>query len=283
MSKGWPRLSARAALSRAAIASGGLPLATSCGHGPGAIRPSGLSLILNTTTSSCGSLAPAGGVQSCARRCRNASSSLNEICDAAPLEAPSEVALLRVSPAAASRVESRLSSSASTFLGSNLGAGGAGFLVGGGGLAAAFFGSGGGGVGVLASSFFGSGGVGLASSLASASATWSGLTSATFFSGSAGLVSGTGGGASRRALTSFFSTPFVVGSSTAFVSATFTTSGFCASTLGASLLPAVICVNSDTLTMSTGSASLGGVGSGLAANDSTLHNNTTPCPTAEMA
>jgi hypothetical protein len=35
--------------------------------------------------------------------------------------------------------------------------------------------------------------------------------------------------------------------------------------------------------MSTGSASLGGVGSGLAANDSTLHNNTTPCPTAEMA
>jgi len=46
------------------------------------------------------------------------------------------------SPAAATRVAVRLSSSASTCLGSNLGVGGAGFFGGAGGLASAFFGSG---------------------------------------------------------------------------------------------------------------------------------------------
>jgi hypothetical protein len=94
---------------------------------------------------------------------------------------------------------------------------------------------------------------------------------------------GTGGGASRAALTSFFSTTFAVGSSTWLASATFSTSGFCSSTLAAFLLPAVICVNSDTLMMSTGRASLGGAGSGLAASDHTLHSKTAPWPPADMA
>ena len=49
------------------------------------------------------------------------------------------------------------------------------------------------------------------------------------------------------------------------------------------LLPAVIWVNSATLTRSTGNASAGGMGSGLAASDHTLHSNTAACPTPEMA
>ena len=120
--------------------------------------------------------------------------------------------------------------------------------------------------------------LGLASSLASASATWSGLTSATFFSGSAGLVSGTGGGASRAALTSFFSTTFGSASSTAFGLCDLFDQRLLRSTLGRPCCPWSSRENSDTLTMSTGSASLGGVGSGLAANDSTLHNNTDAVP-----
>src|SRR6266404_885200 len=161
------------ALSRAAMNSGLVPLLSTTGGA--ASLPSRLSLILTSTTSSCGSLAPAGTVQSCASRARNASSSLSDSCAAAPFDKPSEGALLSVSPAAASRVESRLSSNAATCLGSNLGVGGAGFFGGVGGLASAFFGS-----GFLASSF------------ASASAMGSGGASACFFSGSgsAGFASG---------------------------------------------------------------------------------------------
>src|SRR5262245_48489978 len=197
-------------------------------------------------------------VHSCAKRARNASSSLNDNCAAVPLDRPSEGELLRFSPAAASLVESRLSSSAATCLGSNLGAGGAGFLGGTGGLASAFLGSG-----------F------LASSLAGASVTCSGLLSACFCSGllSDGFVSGAGGG-SRAALTSFFSTTLAVGSSTGFASATFSTSGLGVSALGASLLPAVILENSDPVTRSTGRPSVETAGSGLAASDHTLHSNT---------
>src|SRR2546430_3428497 len=103
--------------------------------------PSGLSLILISTTSSWGSFAPAGTVHSCASRARNASSSLSDNCAAAPFDTPSEGVLLSVSPAAASRVESRLSSSAATCLGSNLGAGGAGFFGGGRGVGGGLLGS----------------------------------------------------------------------------------------------------------------------------------------------
>src|SRR5215469_9355816 len=161
------------ALSRAAMNSGLFPLVSTTGGA--ASLPSRLSLILTSTTSSCGSLAPAGTVHSCANRARNASSSLSDSCAAAPFDKPSEGALLSVSPAAASRVESRLSSNAATCLGSNLGVGGAGFFGGVGGLTSAFFGS-----GFLASSF------------ASASAIGSGFASACFFSGSdsAGLAFG---------------------------------------------------------------------------------------------
>src|SRR6266498_4268905 len=228
--------------------------------------PSGLSLILISTTSSCGSLAPAGTVHSCASRARNASSSLSDNCAAAPFDKPSEGALLSVSPAAASRVESRLSSSAATCLGSNLGAGGAGFFGGVGGLASAFFGS-----GFLASSF------------ASASAIGSGGLSACFLSGSdsAGLASGAGGG-SCAAVTSFFSTTFAVGSSTGFASATFSTSGFAVSAWGALFVPAVILENSDAVTRSIGSPSFDDTGSGLAASDHTLHSNMAACPIADM-
>src|SRR5215467_2709403 len=149
------------ALSRAAMNSGLVPLLSTTGGA--ASLPSRLSLILTSTTSSCGSLAPAGTVHSCASRARNASNSLSDSCAAAPFDKPSEGALLSVSPAAASRVESRLSSNAATCLGSNLGVGGAGFFGGVGGLTSAFFGSG------FLASFF-----------ASASAIGSGFASATF-------------------------------------------------------------------------------------------------------
>src|SRR5262249_39932581 len=173
--------------------------------------------------------------------------------------------LLGISPAAAIRVGMRLLSSASTWPGSNLGAGGAGFFGGTGGLASVF----------LVSGFL---------SFASASATGSGFASAGFSAGfaSTGFDSGAGGG-SRAGFTSFFSSIFAVGSSTGFASATFSTSGFGVSACGALLLPAVIWVNSDTLTMSTGNASLGGAGSGLAASDHTLQSNTAAWPVAEMA
>ena len=49
-----------------------------------------------------------------------------------------------------------------------------------------------------------------------------------------------------------------------------------------SLVPAVICVRSATLTTSTGSASVGGNASGLAPSDQTLHSNTAACPIAEI-
>src|SRR5438046_615259 len=243
------------ALSRAAMNSGLFPLVSTIGGA--ASLPSGLSLILISTTSSCGSFAPAGTVHSCARRARKASSSLSDSCAAAPFDKPSEGALLRVSPAAASRAESRLSSSAATCLGSNLGAGGAGFLGGVGGLASAFFGS-----GFLASSF------------ASASAIGSGGASACFLSdsGSAGLDSGAGGG-SRAAFTSLFSTTFAVGSSIGFASATFSTRGFAVSAFGALCVPAVILENSDAVTRSTGRPSFE-TGSGFAASHHTLHSNT---------
>src|SRR5262249_40913412 len=171
-----------------------------------------------------------------------------------------------VSPAAASRVESRLSSSAATCLGSNLGVGGAGFF---------------GGVGGLASAFFGSGF--LASSLASASAIGSGCASACFFSGSgsAGLASGAGGG-SRAALTSFFSTTFAVGSSTGLASAIFSTRGFAVSAFGASLLPAVILEKSDAVTRSTGRPSVDDTGGDVAESDRTRHRNPAACPIADM-
>src|SRR5215467_1953293 len=252
------------ALSRAAMNSGLVPLLSTTGGA--ASLPSRLSLILTSTTSSCGSLAPAGTVHSCASRARNASSSLSDSCAAAPFDKPSEGALLSVSPAAASRVESRLSSNAATCLGSNLGVGGAGFFGGVGGLTSAFFGS-----GFLASSF------------ASASAIGSGFASACFFSGSdsAGFASGAGGG-SRAALTSFFSTTFAVGSSTGFASATFSTSGFGVSAFGASLLPAVILEKSDAVTRSTGRPSVDDTGSDVAESDHTLHSNTAACPTADM-
>jgi hypothetical protein len=48
------------------------------------------------------------------------------------------------------------------------------------------------------------------------------------------------------------------------------------------LLPAVIFVNSVTLTRSTGRASLGGDGNGLAESDHKLHSNIAACPTADM-
>src|SRR5215470_6931163 len=241
------------ALSRAAMNSGLFPLVSTTGGA--ANLPSRLSLTLTSTTSSCGSLAPAGTVHSCASRARNASSSLSDSCAAAPFDKPSEGALLSVSPAAASRVESRLSSNAATCLGSNLGVGGAGFF----------------GSGFLASSF------------ASASAIGSGFASACFFSGSdsAGFASGAGGG-SRAALTSFFSTTFAVGSSTGFASATFSTSGFGVSAFGASLLPAVILEKSDAVTRSTGRPSVDDTGSDVAESDHTLHSNTAACPTADM-
>src|SRR5262249_58761653 len=102
--------------------------------GGAASLPSRLSLTLISTTNSCGSLAPAGTVHNCASRARKASSSVSDNCAAAPFDTPSEGALLSVSPAAASLVDSRLSSSAATCLGSNLGAGGAGFFRGVGGF-----------------------------------------------------------------------------------------------------------------------------------------------------
>src|ERR1700741_1235296 len=82
------------ALSRAAMNSGLVPLLSTTGGA--ASLPSRLSLTLTSTTSSCGSLAPAGTVQSCASRARNASSSLSDSCAAAPFDKPSEGALLSV-------------------------------------------------------------------------------------------------------------------------------------------------------------------------------------------
>src|SRR5499427_72568 len=250
------------ALSRAAMKSGLAPLVSTIGGA--ASLPSRLSLTLISTTNSWGSLAPAGTVHNCASRARKASSSLSDNCAAAPFDKPSEGALLSVSPAAASLVDSRLSSSAATCLGSNLGAGGAGFFGGVGGLASAFFGSG----------FF-------TSSFASASAIGSGGVSACFLadSDSVGLESGAGGG-SRAALTSFFSTTLAVGSSTGFASATFSTRGFAVSVFGASLLPAAMLENSDTVIRSTGRPSVDETGSGFAASDHTPHSNTAACPIA---
>src|SRR5262249_57078919 len=101
-----------------------------------------------------------------ARRARSASSSLIDSCASRPLGRPNDALGLSASPAAARRAGSRLSSSASTRLGSNFGAGGAGFL---------------GGVGVLSawgfSGFFGSA---LTGDFSSASAIGSGLASVGF-------------------------------------------------------------------------------------------------------
>ena len=44
----------------------------------------------------------------------------------------------------------------------------------------------------------------------------------------------------------------------------------------------VICENSVAVTMSTGNESLGGIVSGLAASDQTLHSNTAAWPMADM-
>ena len=84
-----------------------------------------------------------------------------------------------------------------------------------------------------------------------------------FFSG--GLTLGSGGGSgvlSTAALTSFFST-LAFGCSTGLGSAFFSTSGFGFSTLGASLMPLVICEKSFSLMNSTGSASVGGASTAL--------------------
>ena len=171
-------------------------------------------------------------------------------------------------PAAASLVASCLLSRAATWFGSNLGAGGAGGLRGGIGVLVSA---------VLLSGFF-------ACSFAKASAIGSGFCSAFALSGrcSTGFASGAGGG-SRAALTSFFSTIFAVTSSAGFTSSIFSaTGGFGVSALGASLLPDIILVKSDTVTRSTGKASGGGAGSGLAASDQTLHSNTAACPIPDM-
>src|SRR5262249_45621113 len=79
-----------------------------------------------------------------------------------------------------------------------------------------------------------------------------------------------------------FSTTFAVGSSTDLASAIFSTSGFCFSAFGASLTPCVILDNSSAETISTGKASLGGLASGLAASDQTLHSNTAAWAIADM-
>src|SRR5436190_2155217 len=156
-----------------------------------ATEPSRLNNTRRTTCTLLVVSIPEGGLQHSSTLRRNASNSLCESCAAGPLLRPSDGALLSVSPAAANRVESRLSSNASTFLGSNLGAGGAGFLGGTGGLASAFFGS------------------CLACSLTRVSAIGSGFASACLISlglASAGLVStglASGGGeVSRAAFTS---------------------------------------------------------------------------------
>ncbi len=237
MSKGWPRNTARTALSRAATNRGLRPLVSTIG---GAARvPSGLSCMRIWTTSSSGFLAPAGGLQSCASRARKASSSLCVSSAACPLGAPSETVSLRTGPVAAKRCGARLSSSASTLRGSNFGCS----------LAGRF-----GGVGNLASAFFSAF---LASSFLSASAIRSRLGSGGFFStGTGGLGSGIGGGgSSAAALTSFFSTTLAVGSSGGFCSPVFSASGFGSAALGAFLLPAVIVENSAAVMMSTGSGS----------------------------
>jgi hypothetical protein len=142
-----------------------------------------------------------------------------------PVSVPSVGVAFNMSPAAARRCGSRLSSNAATRWASNLGACCTGFF---------------GGVGTLASGLVGA--CFFASSFFSASAIWSIFGSGSFFSRcSAGRGSGKGGGSAEAVVISGFSTTFGAGCFAGFGSATLSTSGFGVSALGAVLEPATIC------------------------------------------
>ena len=119
--------------------------------------------------------------------------------------------------------------------------------------------------------FLGAGG-GFTTSFLSASAISSGFFSSGLASG-CGFTWGTGGAASAFAASiSGFSETFGAGSFTGFGSgATFSTSGFGASALGAVLIPAVICENSLEEITSTGSASAVAASNGFAENEIRPH------------
>src|SRR5215510_2964859 len=170
------------------------------------------------------------------------------------------------------------------------------------------FGCGGGffGTGTFASSFLAS--CFLPSSFFSASVAGSGLASA-FFSaccgfasglasalgsgglgsgglGSGGLGSGGLGAGSdicaEAVMISGFSATLVAALSTGLASATFSTSGLAAWTLGAVLIPAVIWENSVTEMMSIGRASVGGTSCGFTPKDTAAHSSAAACPTSDM-
>ena len=90
MLNGWPRRTARMALSRDAMNSG----VRAAGHHHRRTGKRAVRLELDADQRPPvrrGFLAPAGGLHSCASRARNASSSLCDSCAASPLEAPSEI------------------------------------------------------------------------------------------------------------------------------------------------------------------------------------------------
>ena len=198
--------------------------------GPGAIRPSGLSCMRITTLSSCGSLAPAGGFQAAPAAARSASISLCDSCAALPLEAPSDGrAVERV---AGGRLPRRLAlvEQRRDLVRIELRRGAAASSVGSAAWLRLFSAR----PSFFASSFFSASAIG---SILALGLLLLGLRPAWAFGRPAAARS-------RAALTSFFSVTLAVGSSTGFGSPTFSTSGFGASSLGASFTPSVICENS---------------------------------------
>src|ERR1700674_3012639 len=175
-----------------------------------------------------------------------------------------------VSPAAATRWASRLSSSAAMRLASNFGCG----------FGSSFFGCG-------LASFLGSG----FSSFFNTSAMASGFGSSfgsdfgSLFSVAlrSGTFSSAGGGVCAEAVTSSgFSTTLAAGLSDVFLSAIFSTGGFGVSLLGALRAPARNCENSVEEMRSTGIDSAGGALSAFGANDTKAHNSTAACALADM-
>src|SRR5262245_54118564 len=147
------------------------------------------------------------------------------------------------------------------------------------------------GAGAFASSFLAS--CFLPSSFFSASVAGSGLASA-FFSACCGFASGLasalgsgglGAGSdicAEAVMISGFSVTLVAALSTGLASATFSTSGLAAWTLGAVLMPAVIWENSVTEMRSIGRASIGGTSCDFTPKDTTAHSSAAACPTTDM-